>query len=134
MPSSIQYHCDNSFNRLAILTIRSFIFAKRLPLEEHLNRIKFGDLFLDTFPYNGHTGISDSLFQSCVPTISLTGNSFASRVSFSLLNSLKLQKLVTFNEKDYSEKILYYYSNREELKKIKPAIIASKIISIYSKL
>ena len=83
-------------------------------------------MYLDTYPYNGHTGISDSLFQSCVPTISLTGNSFASRVSYSLLSSIKLQKLVTFNEKDYSEKILYYCSNREELKKVKKYLMEYK--------
>ena len=67
-------------------------------------------MYLDTFPYNGHTGISDSLFQSCVPTISFTGNSFASRVSYSLLKSLELDQLVTYNEKDYFDKILYFYT------------------------
>ena len=66
------------------------------------------------------------MFQSCVPTISLSGNSFASRVSFSLLNSLKLEELVTFNEKDYSEKIEYYCVNRNELLKIRDYLIEYK--------
>ena len=38
------------------------IFAKELPHEEHLSRLKFVDLFLDTFPYNAHTTCSDALF------------------------------------------------------------------------
>ena len=84
------------------------------------------DLYLDSSPYNGHTGISDSLFQSCLPTISLTGNSFASRVSLSLLNSINLNELITKNEKDYFNKIDYYCSNRLELKKIKEYLISIK--------
>ncbi len=119
--NNIKNYCkENDFDFTRI------IFLKSINHEENLIRISNFDLYLDTYPYNGHTGISDSLFQSCVPTISLTGNSFASRVSYSLLNSLKLQKLVTFNEKDYSEKILYYYSNREELKKIKKYLMEYK--------
>ena len=81
---------------------------------------------MDTFPYNGHTGISDSLFQCCVPTISFTGNSFASRVSYSLLCSLKLERLATFNEKEYFEKLVYYCSNRDELKRIKKSLVKYK--------
>ncbi len=85
------------------------------------------DLYLDTFPYNGHTGISDSLFQSCVPTISLNGNSFASRVSMSLLSTLNLQILITTSEKEYEEKIDYYCSNRLELKKIRDYLLNYKL-------
>jgi predicted O-linked N-acetylglucosamine transferase (SPINDLY family) len=81
---------------------------------------------LDTFPYNGHTGISDSLFQCCVPTISLTGKSFASRVSLSLLDYAELKKLVTYNEKDYFEMIDYYCLNRNDLKTIKKSLVKFK--------
>ena len=102
------------------------IFLDPISHEDNLLRISNFDLYLDTYPYNGHTAISDSLFQSCVPTISFSGNSFASRVSLSLLNSLKLQKLVTFSEEDYHNKILYYCSNRNELKKIKKFLMDHK--------
>jgi predicted O-linked N-acetylglucosamine transferase (SPINDLY family) len=37
------------------------IFAKYAPVEEHLNRIRKADLFLDTLPYNAHTTASDAL-------------------------------------------------------------------------
>ena len=118
---NIKIYCGKKnfdFNRI--------IFLKPIEHEENLKRISTFDLYLDTFPYNGHTGISDSLFQSCVPTISFTGKSFASRVSFSLLSTVNLEKLVTFNEKDYFEKIDYYCSNRKELKKIKEYLIKLK--------
>ena len=118
---NIKIYCEENyydFNRI--------IFLKPINHKDNLIRISNFDLYLDTFPYNGHTGISDSLFQSCVPTISFTGNSFASRVSYSLLSSLKLQKLATFNEKEYFDKLLYYCLNRDELKKIKKILMKYK--------
>jgi predicted O-linked N-acetylglucosamine transferase (SPINDLY family) len=118
---NIKKYCDDNkfdFNRI--------IFLDPIEHKKNLERISTFDLYLDTFPYNGHTGISDSLYQSCVPTISLTGNSFASRVSLSLLNSLNLEELVTFDEKDYSKKIEYYCENRKELLKIKNYLIKYK--------
>ncbi len=102
------------------------IFLNSLEHKLNLRRISTFDLYLDTYPYNGHTGISDSLFQSCVPTISFTGNSFASRVSYSLLKSLELDQLVTYNEKDYFDKIVYFYQNREKLSKIRDKLLEFK--------
>jgi len=66
------------------------------------------------------------LFQSCVPTISFTGNSFASRVSYSLLCSLKLSQLISYNKKDYFDKIDYFCTERSEIKKIKDYLIEFK--------
>ena len=76
------------------------IFANRLPLEDHLDRIKFGDLFLDTFPYTAHTTCSDAL-RVGLPVLTLKGNSFASRVASSLLNTLNLKELVSKNLDEY---------------------------------
>ena len=105
---------------------KKIIFLNSLEHNENLKRISTFDLYLDTYPYNGHTGISDSLFQSCVPTISFTGNSFASRVSYSLLKSSELTELVTYNEKDYFDKIIYFYKNREKLISIKNNLLEFK--------
>ena len=116
----ISYCKKKSFN------YENIIFLSTIKHEDNLRRISTFDLYLDTFPYNGHTGISDSLFQSCVPTISYTGKSFASRVSLSLLNTIKLPELVTFNDKEYFEKIDYYYTNKDQLKKIKKYLLNYK--------
>ena len=112
--NNIKIYCeDNKFD------FDRIIFLNPIKHIDNLKRMSTFNLYLDTYPYNGHTGISDSLFQSCVPTISFTGNSFASRVSFSLLNTLNLKQLITFNEKEYFDKIDYFCSNRNELKEIK---------------
>ena len=65
---------------------KRLIFATRVPnIEDHLARYQLADVFLDTFPYNGHTTVSDSLY-SGLPVITKSGTTFASRVGFSLLN------------------------------------------------
>lgn len=119
--NNIKIYCktkDFDFDRI--------IFLKPIEHKDNLKRISTFDLYLDTFPYNGHTGISDSLFQCCVPTISFTGKSFASRVSLSLLDTAGLKKLATYNEKDYLKIIDYYCSNRNDLKSIRENLIKFK--------
>ena len=118
---NIKNYCDeNDFD------FERIIFLDHVNHLENLKRISTFDLYLDTYPYNGHTGISDSLFQSCVPTISYNGNSFASRVSKSLLSTLNLENLITTSEKEYQKKIDFYCSNRTELKKIRDYLLEYK--------
>jgi predicted O-linked N-acetylglucosamine transferase (SPINDLY family) len=70
------------------------IFAKRLPLSEHLARHRCADLFLDTLPYNAHTTASDALWAG-LPVVTLTGKSFPGRVATSLLKAIDLPELIT---------------------------------------
>jgi predicted O-linked N-acetylglucosamine transferase (SPINDLY family) len=76
------------------------IFAERLPLKEHLARLRLADLMLDTFPYGSHTTASDALWMGC-PVLTRAGRSFASRVAASLLSTVGLPELVTESDKDY---------------------------------
>ncbi len=91
------------------------IFAKKLGIGQHLSRLKFADIFLDTYPYGAHTTCSNALRMS-LPVITIIGDSFASRVSASLLNSLNLNELITETFKDY-EKLAINLSNDEKLLK-----------------
>ena len=80
------------------------IFAKRVPkIEDHLLRYKLANLFLDTYPYNGHTTCSDALFMG-LPVVTLTGDTFASRVCASLLHDMQLDELSTTTFESYFEK------------------------------
>jgi predicted O-linked N-acetylglucosamine transferase (SPINDLY family) len=78
------------------------IFSKRTNYEKHIARYKHVNLFLDTFPYNGHTTSSEAL-KSNLPIVTLQGSSFQSRVSASIINNLKLNQLITSNIEDYIE-------------------------------
>jgi predicted O-linked N-acetylglucosamine transferase (SPINDLY family) len=76
------------------------VFAPHLDLEHHLARYHHVDLFLDTWPCNAHTTASDALWMG-VPLITLTGQSFPSRVATSLLCSLGLDGLCATSIEEY---------------------------------
>jgi len=76
------------------------VWAKRLPLADHLARHAHADLFLDTFHYNAHTTCSDALWAG-LPVLTLAGRTFASRVAASLLNTIGLPELVTRSVDEY---------------------------------
>jgi predicted O-linked N-acetylglucosamine transferase (SPINDLY family) len=75
--------------------------APRLPdITNHFSRIQCADLFLDTFPYGGHTTASDML-RAGIPIVTLIGQSFASRVAASMLSQLGLNELITSSKEEY---------------------------------
>jgi predicted O-linked N-acetylglucosamine transferase (SPINDLY family) len=76
------------------------VFARRVPLPEHLARHCHASLFLDTLPYNAHTTASDALWAG-LPVLTCLGASFAGRVAASLLHAVGLPELVTNNLQSY---------------------------------
>jgi len=94
------------------------IFAEPMNLADHLARHRQADLFLDTFPYNAHTTASDALWAS-LPVVTLIGQSFASRVAASLLNSVGLTELITSSLEEYESVAIKLANNPLKLKEIK---------------
>jgi len=83
-------------------------FATRVPaVEDHLARYRLADVFLDTYPYTGHTTAGDALLAG-TPTVTMAGSSFASRVALSLFNDLSLTTGVATSYGDYFEKALAF--------------------------
>jgi len=72
------------------------IIAPKLPLAAHLARYQVADLALDTFPYTSHTTASDALWCGC-PLVALRGETFAARVSASILSACGLDAYITDN-------------------------------------
>ena len=107
---------------------KRIVFAKKIPLKKHLARHSLGDLALDTFNYNGHTTTSDALWAG-LPVLTKIGESFAARVSASLLTSLGMPELITSNEIEYEEKALDIASNPDELKRLKTKLAKLREIS-----
>ncbi|TWA58830.1 putative O-linked N-acetylglucosamine transferase (SPINDLY family) [Azospirillum brasilense] len=70
------------------------VFAPLRPLAAHLARYRLADLFLDSFPYTGHTTVSDALWMG-LPVVTRMGDTFASRVAAGLLNAAGLPETVT---------------------------------------
>jgi predicted O-linked N-acetylglucosamine transferase (SPINDLY family) len=117
---------SNEFKNSGIDSNR-IIFCRQVNLNEHLQRFKYADLFLDTFPYCAHTTANECLQQD-LPLVALCGESFASRVSGSLLNAINVKELITYNADEYVNTAVRLAENVGELKKIKSKIMVNKKI------
>jgi predicted O-linked N-acetylglucosamine transferase (SPINDLY family) len=104
------------------------IFAKRIPLPDHLARHRCADLFLDTLPYNAHTTASDALWAG-LPVITLTGTSFPGRVATSMLSSLNLPELITHSSEEYEALAIQLARHREQLDLIKLKLAQNRLTS-----
>ena len=102
------------------------VFAKRIPLAEHLARHRSADLFLDTVPCNAHTTASDALWAG-LPLLTLQGESFASRVAASLLNAMQLPELITSNWEEYEALAIELATNSEKLGKIRQKVEQNRL-------
>lgn len=94
------------------------VFAKRLPTSEYLARYRYADLFLDTFPFNGGTTVSDALWAG-LPVLTLPGEAFASRMATSLLTAIEVPELVAKTQEEYENLAVELATNPEQLNAIK---------------
>ena len=108
------------------------IFSPIIDFDKRLLRYKFCDLFLDTFPYTAHSTASECLWSE-TPLLTLAGESFQSRVSFSLLKNLEMDELITYSIEEYEKKAVDIGSNKLLLEQIKNKLIQSvKKTSIFN--
>lgn len=101
-PGSVLWLLDD--NRWATAALRArvqefgiaperVIFAPRVPMPQHLARLRLADLALDAPPYGSHTTCSDALWAG-TPHLALRGRTFSARVSASLLSAIGLPELI----------------------------------------
>ena len=76
------------------------VFAGFAQEAEHQARYRLADLFLDSFPFTGHSTAIEALWAG-LPLISCAGASFASRVSASALYSVGMPELATASLPEY---------------------------------
>ena len=81
------------------------VVAPLVPIEQHLERVRHADLFLDTYPCGAHTTASDSI-NAGVPVLCLMGEAFHTRVSASLMVHSGGPEFVCCDEAEYIEKAL----------------------------
>jgi len=87
-----------------------------------LARYRVVDLFLDTLPYNAGTTASDALRMG-LPVLTCIGNSFASRVAASVINSVNLPELIATTQEQYESLAIELATNPEKLKIIKDKLV-----------
>jgi predicted O-linked N-acetylglucosamine transferase (SPINDLY family) len=81
------------------------VFAPTMVQQPHLDRIGCADLYLDTWPCNGHTTVSDMLWAG-VPVVTWTGQTFASRVAGSLLKAVGVPDTLCSSVEAYEAKVM----------------------------
>lgn len=102
------------------------VFAKNMPVAEHLARQRAADLFLDTLPYNAHTTASDALWAG-LPVLTCAGETFASRVAASLLHAIDLPELVTTSQTAYEALAIRLATHPELLAALRQKLDQNKL-------
>jgi predicted O-linked N-acetylglucosamine transferase (SPINDLY family) len=108
------------------VSCNKLVFGGRLDRAEYLARYQVADLFLDTTPYNAGTTASDALWAG-LPIITMTGESFPSRMAESILNTISLLELVTTSPKEYEELAIDLAQNPEKLKVIRAKLAIKRL-------
>ena len=123
--SSFKINIIKEFEKRGIKSSRIFFAQKETLMGDYLAKIKIADLFLDTHIYNAHTTGMDAL-KASLPILTLMGESFASRVAASLLNSIGLPELITKSQKEYEDLAIELATNQEKFRKIKAKLISNR--------
>jgi predicted O-linked N-acetylglucosamine transferase (SPINDLY family) len=105
------------------------IFAENLANPLHLARYKLADLFLDTLPYGAHTTASDSLWMG-VPVLTLSGQSFASRVCGSLLRAAGLPDMICATADDYVAKAIALGHDKARVDAMRQLLLTGRETSV----
>ncbi len=101
------------------------VFASRMPLSDHLARMRQADLSLDTPFYNGHTTTSDALWAG-VPVITCPGETFAGRVAASILTAAGMTDLIAPDWAAYEALALDLARNPDRLTAIRGRLAAER--------
>jgi len=86
--------------------------AELLPLYNQI------DIQLDPFPFSGNTTTLESLWMG-VPVITMPGETFASRHSFSSLSNVGLTEFIADNRDEYIQRAVYWSQNLDQLNDIR---------------
>jgi predicted O-linked N-acetylglucosamine transferase (SPINDLY family) len=104
---------------------RRLLFAYRVRPDEHIARMGAADLFLDTRYFNGHTTVAESLWAG-TPVLSCPGETFASRVGASLIQSMRLPELIATSWESYEEKAIALYRDRTALQALRTRLAETR--------
>ncbi len=94
------------------------ISAGRVDTAEHVSRLKYADLMLDSFVCGAHTTCAEALWME-LPVLAKIGETFQARVAPSMLTAVKLEDCVTYSTEQYIERAIEIATNGEELSRLK---------------
>ncbi len=100
------------------VTGERLLFAPRLAPEHYLARMGVPDLFLDTYPFNAGTTANDALWMG-LPVLTMSGQTFASRMAGALLTAAGLPELITTDLQAYEEKAVALAQSPAECRRLR---------------
>ena len=100
-------------------------FAEWASNEIYLGRLALADLFLDCYPFNAGATANDVLWAG-TPILTLSGESYVSRMAGSLLFALGLPELVAASLEDYEARGRLLLANPEKLTDLREKIAGYK--------
>lgn len=106
------------------------VWARWASGADHLARIGCADLALDGFPYGSHTTASDMLWAG-VPLLALTGATFASRVSASVLAAAGLHDLIVDLLDAYFDLALAVVRDADALARLKARVAPARTSELF---
>jgi predicted O-linked N-acetylglucosamine transferase (SPINDLY family) len=106
------------------------VISPRVPFAQHLARYRVADLALDTFPYTSHSTASDGLWCGC-PLVALVGDTFAARVSGSILTYAGLPELITGSLDAYEDLARALATDPQRLNAIRARVAAARDSSLF---
>ncbi len=101
------------------------IFAPRVSPENYLARFAAADIFLDTFPFNAGTTANDALWMG-LPVLTLSGDTFASRMAGALLTAAGIPELITTDLASYEEKAIQLATQPADHQRIRSLLRSAK--------
>lgn len=107
---------------------KRLIFTGKLPLHEHISRLKLVDIALDTQIYSGGATTANLLWAG-IPVVTIYGDHFLSRMSSSILINLDLKELVTANIKEYENLVVKLANNPKLLTMTKVKIQKNLVLT-----
>ena len=112
---------------------KRIIIAKRMEdINDHIERLKLADIFLDSYPYNSHSTTYDYI-RAGLPMIIWKGNAYPSRVAASIYGSINLNEVIAKNKEEYENIAVSFANDRTKLAKLKKKIIDnSKELDLFN--
>ncbi|KAM3968502.1 UDP-N-acetylglucosamine--peptide N-acetylglucosaminyltransferase 110 kDa subunit [Aphomia sociella] len=104
------------------------IFSRIACKEEHVRRGQLADVCLDTPLCNGHTTAMDVLWAG-TPVVTLPGETLASRVAASQLNTLNCPELIAKNRQEYEDIAIKLGTNTEYRRYIRAKVTKARLES-----
>jgi predicted O-linked N-acetylglucosamine transferase (SPINDLY family) len=120
----VETNLQNQAQALGVAPDR-LIFSKKMAHSDYLASYVCADLFLDTYPFNAGTTANDALWMG-LPLITMSGNTFASRMAGSLLHAVGLPELITTNLEDYENLAVELANDPNRIEKLRQKLKANR--------